>query len=73
MTWVSLTQAFVRERWKVGQQFRIDEVYSELPLFEAAYPHNHHVKDKLRQALQSLRDDGVIEFVDNAGLYRRVR
>lgn len=73
VTWVSLTRAFVRERWSVGRQFAIDEVYRELSLFEAAYPRNRHVKAKLRQVLQALRDEGSIEFVDNAGLYRRVR
>jgi len=42
-------------------------------MFERAYPHNHHVRDKLRQVMQYLRDDGEILFVDDAGLYKRLR
>jgi putative restriction endonuclease len=35
----------------------------------AQYPDNNHVRAKIRQVLQQLRDDGEIVFVDNAGKY----
>jgi hypothetical protein len=73
VTWLSLVRAFIRDKWDVGDQFRIDDLYAELEMFERAYPHNHHVRDKLRQVMQYLRDDGEILFVDDAGLYKRLR
>ena len=30
---------------------------------------NFHVKEKIRQILQRLRDDGLVQFVDNQGTY----
>ena len=33
------------------------------------HPNNHHVKDKIRQQLQVLRDKGYIDFV-RPGLYK---
>ncbi len=41
------------------------------PLAEVEYPGNHHVAAKVRQQLQTLRDRGIVEFVDNRGVYRR--
>lgn len=35
------------------------------------YPKNNHVKDKIRQKLQVLRDNGYIEFMGN-GEYRKL-
>ncbi len=34
------------------------------------YPRNKHVKAKIRQQMQALRDAGVVEFVDGRGTYR---
>lgn len=36
------------------------------------YPENKHVRAKLRQQLQRLRDLGLVEFVDDKGEYRRL-
>jgi len=73
VTWRSLVRAFIQDRWDVGTEFRIDNLYAELGMFERAYPHNHHVREKLRQVIQLLRDDGEILFLDDAGLYKRLR
>lgn len=73
VSWVSLARALVREKWSVGQKFNLGEVYDQLQMFEDAYPQNHHPKDKIRQVMQSLRDEGTLEFVDNEGQYRRLR
>jgi len=34
------------------------------------HPENKHVKAKIRQQIQVLRDNKVLEFVDNQGTYR---
>lgn len=40
------------------------------PMAARQYPRNHHVRDKLRQQLQILRDRGLVVFLEN-GFYRR--
>ena len=35
-------------------------------------PENQHVREKIRQTLQQLRDAGLIEFLDDRGTYRRI-
>ncbi|MBE6823326.1 MAG: hypothetical protein E7518_09565 [Ruminococcaceae bacterium] len=35
------------------------------------HPNNNHIRAKIRQQLQVLRNDGIIEFVDNAGTYKK--
>lgn len=36
------------------------------------HPENHHIKDKIRQQLQMLRDHGMIEFTGR-GYYRKIQ
>lgn len=36
----------------------------------AEYPNNNHVRAKIRQVLQQLRDTGEVEFVNNQGTYK---
>lgn len=52
------------------QQFRLHDFYdhSEQRL-ASKHPHNNHVRAKIRQMLQQLRDAGEIEFIDNSGTY----
>jgi hypothetical protein len=40
------------------------------PLAAQLYPGNHFVAAQLRRQLQILRDRGMVEFIDNRGLYR---
>lgn len=53
-------------------QFSIDEVYAFVPRLEALYPGNQHVREKIRQQLQVLRDGGFLEFLSR-GRYRLTR
>jgi len=62
----------VTETWKAGQTFTVADVYGFEPHFRRIYPTNSFVQDKLRQTLQHLRDQGILEFVDDAGTYRRI-
>lgn len=51
-------------------EFEIADVYRFEPHMQRLYPGNMHVREKLRQQLQVLRDAGFIEFVAR-GRYRR--
>ncbi len=52
------------------KEFTLQEMYEFEKHLQELHPENDHVKDKIRQQLQKLRDEGVIEFVDNNGKYR---
>ncbi|MGA3290549.1 MAG: hypothetical protein ABSD42_09960 [Candidatus Bathyarchaeia archaeon] len=55
---------------KIGhKEFSLDEVYKFENSLSQKHPDNHHVKDKIRQQLQFLRDKGYLEFVGR-GSYR---
>lgn len=51
--------------------FSLADVYAFIPVLEKKYPGNSHIKDKIRQQLQILRDKGFIEF-DGRGKYKRL-
>lgn len=50
-------------------EFTLDEVYRFEAQFSQLYPRNRHVKQKIRQQLQFLRDRGYLDFV-MPGKYR---
>jgi hypothetical protein len=72
-TWLSELETIITNRYAVGQLFTLADVYQLEPHFRPLYPKNRHIPEKLRQTLQSMRDAGSIEFVDDAGTYRRLR
>lgn len=51
------------------QNFNIDEIYAFEGRLQSIYPNNRHVRPKIRQQLQVLRDNGLIEFIGR-GTYR---
>lgn len=51
------------------KEFSLDEVYAYESTLQRLYPNNQHVKQKIRQQLQVLRDSGYLDFVSR-GLYR---
>jgi len=51
-------------------EFSLSEVYDFEDRLSALYPNNRHVKQKIRQQLQVLRDHGYLDFVSR-GYYRR--
>jgi type II restriction enzyme len=53
------------------QSFTLDELYSFENKLKIKYPNNNHIKDKIRQQLQFLRDRGLIEF-NGKGNYKKV-
>lgn len=50
-------------------EFSLDEVYAFESRLSQLYPNNRHVKQKIRQQLQVLRDHGYLDFVSR-GHYR---
>ncbi len=51
------------------KEFTLDEMYAFEKILSQKYTNNKHIKDKIRQQLQFLRDKGYIEFVSR-GIYR---
>jgi type II restriction enzyme len=54
------------------KEFAIDQAYSFEKILSQRHPENKHVKAKIRQQLQILRDLGYLEFVER-GYYRWIR
>lgn len=52
-----------------GQRFTLDDVYGFEEELAEMYPDNRHIRAKIRQQLQVLRDQGVLEFLGD-GEYR---
>ncbi len=51
------------------KRFSLEEVYSFEGRLQELHPDNRHVKAKIRQQLQVLRDQGLLEFL-GGGEYR---
>ncbi|MEW5950421.1 MAG: DpnI domain-containing protein [Elusimicrobiota bacterium] len=51
------------------KEFTLDEVYAFEKRLKLKYSQNAHIKDKIRQQLQILRDKGYLEFIGR-GKYR---
>ena len=51
-------------------EFSIDQVYQFRDHFRNLFPLNNHIDDKIRQTLQFLRNDGLIDFLSH-GNYRK--
>ena len=55
---------------KIGhKEFSLDEMYAFENDLREKHPDNRHIKDKIRQQLQVLRDKGYLEFTSR-GNYR---
>lgn len=55
----------------LDKEFELAEVYEFENRLSIQYPENQHIRAKIRQQLQFLRDEGYIEFLGN-GHYRKV-
>lgn len=57
---------------KIGKpEFTLDDVYRFESELSTLHPENHHIKDKIRQQLQVLRDNHYLTFVSR-GVYRLI-
>lgn len=48
--------------------FSLEYLYEEIDFFANTFPHNKHVREKIRQTVQKLRDDGFLRFLGK-GIY----
>ena len=44
-------------------EFSLADVYAYVPEFHVLHPNNRHIRDKIRQQLQILRDLGFLQFL----------
>jgi type II restriction enzyme len=65
--WTSDVLAVVRSLNK--SEFLLSDVYDREDELAKLHPNNDHVRDKIRQQLQVLRDLGLLEFLGD-GKYR---
>lgn len=54
-----------------NETFSLNEIYEFENSLKIKYPDNNHIKDKIRQQLQLLRDKGLIEF-NGRGIYKKL-
>ena len=52
-------------------KFNLSQVYKFVPLLQSKHLKNHHVEEKIRQALQNLRDLGFLKFI-KPGEYKKL-
>lgn len=55
-----------------SDEFSIEDAYGFAPHLQGIFPKNRHVREKIRQQLQRLRDNGLLEFIAR-GRYRLIR
>ncbi len=65
--WLNDVLTCVRELDK--KEFTLKEMYGFEDRLQELHPENRHVKDKIRQQLQVLRDNSLLKFVQR-GRYR---
>ena len=50
--------------------FTLEDMYKFVDSLALKYPNNNYIEDKIRQQLQFLRNEGLIQFIDNNGSYK---
>ena len=66
--WISEVMLLVE---RLPEDFTLDDIYSFDSYLENLFPNNKHIRDKIRQQLQLLRDRGYIKFVGR-GRYQKL-
>ena len=72
MSWKKIVLNYVKDLCaeKGRHEFTLSEIYQYESKLRLYYPKNHTIKEKIRQTLQYLRDEGHITFIDNRGNYK---
>lgn len=78
MTWRTEIEDRIKKNFDVNERFEIEDVYEWAGDLKRRYPKNRHIYETLRDVLQDLRDDEVIEFrgergEETAGEYKRLQ
>lgn len=56
---------------RLDEVFTLNQMYFFVDELQLKHPSNNHIKDKIRQQLQFLRDKGIVEF-KGRGIYRKI-
>lgn len=70
MVWKAELYSVIRNNWGDGREFTLLDLYEFESDLEQLHPRNKNVRAKIRQTLQYLRDDRLVEFLDDRGSYR---
>lgn len=70
MVWKYELYAVIRNNWADGKEFTLADLYEFESELGHLHPGNHNLRAKIRQTLQYLRDDRLVEFLDDRGSYR---
>ena len=68
--WNFIVYTLIRNNFQ-NLEFSLQELYQYEEYFKLVYPSNFHIKDKLRQTLQNLRDKGLLIFLSQ-GNYQMI-
>lgn len=71
MTWKDEVKTIIIDHWSVGEEFTVRELYQRAETLGQNHPENKNPEAKIRQALQNLRRERVIELTHGVGTYRR--
>ncbi len=69
-TWTALTLLVINKMGK--DAFSLPDIYNFEAEFRKSFPNNQHIRPKIRQQLQRLRDAGFIRFLGD-GRYEHIR
>lgn len=70
MTWSKVLESKIKKRYSPEQRFTIEDLYELEAEMARLYPENRHIRETIRDAVQQLRDEEILEFIDNQGTYR---
>ena len=76
-------QTLLTSKWRIldtmkcidkipDKEFSLRQLYAFEPELSQKYTNNEHIKDKLRQQLQLLRDKWIIQFLSKSWNYRKL-
>lgn len=71
--WAGELKSLVQRNWTIGQEFTTQDLYRFEKELQARHPENRTVRNSIQGTIQTLRDDGVVEFLAERGHYRRLR
>ena len=73
-TWKEDVARIVCRLWAIGEIFHLQQLceHKEFADLVRRHPENHSPREKVRQVLQNLRDEGMLEFIDYHGTYKRL-
>jgi len=69
--WNFIVFTLIKNNFKFNT-FTLTDLYKYEQYFSVVYPSNYHIKDKLRQTLQNLRNKGLLEF-QSLGTYQLIQ